>query len=196
MTDHTFSLSRRRMMGGASALLALSALVGPEAAQAAAAAYVLPEHLRPTMVRVQEGYVAGQIYIFSDYHYLYHILPNRQAMRYGVAVGEEGRQFKGTATIQRKVEWPSWTPTASMLRRRPDLYRKHAGGMKGGPGNPLGSRAMYLFKGSRDTLVRIHGTIAPQTIGHSVSNGCIRMVNEHVEDLYDRVPLGTRVIVA
>ncbi|MGB7432438.1 MAG: L,D-transpeptidase, partial [Ahrensia sp.] len=101
----------------------------------------------------------------------------------------------GSATIARKAKWPSWTPTQNMIRREPGKYAKHAGGVPGGPNNPLGARAPYLSKGTRDTYYRIHGTTQPWTIGQSVSNGCIRMINDHVADLYDRVPIGARVIV-
>ena len=135
--------------------------------------------------------------MFTNFHLLYWVEPGDDltAIRYVVGVGELGRQFRGGATVRRKEEWPRWTPTRNMIRRRPDLYAEFAGGVEGGPGNPLGSRALYLYRGGRDTLYRIHGTHAPHTIGTSASNGCIRLFNSHVEDLYERVPLGTRVIV-
>ena len=110
-------------------------------------------------------------------------------------MGKAGLTFQGTAVIRRKAEWPSWTPTKNMIRRDPDKYAKYAHGVPGGPGNPLGARALYLYKGERDTYFRIHGTTQPWSIGRSVSNGCIRMLNTHVKDLYERVPLGTVVTV-
>lgn len=198
MTRTPTFMTRRSLLGGGAAFAALSAFLGREAAAATAAVqpYVLPEQWRRADVKIQGGYEVGAIYVFSDYFFLYYVTGPETAIRYGVGVGEEGRQFKGTATIQRKVEWPSWTPTANMIRRRPDLYLEHAAGMPGGPNNPLGARAMYLYRGGRDTMYRIHGTPAPQSVGQAISNGCIRMVNPAVEELYEMVPIGTRVHVA
>ena len=120
-------------------------------------------------------------------------------MRYGVGVGKAGLEFQGTATIQAKRKWPDWRPTDEMIERDPGAYSKFVDNddyrQPGGPSNPLGARALYLFKNGRDTYFRIHGTNAPRTIGLSVSNGCIRMLNEHVKDLYERVPIGTKVTV-
>jgi len=112
-----------------------------------------------------------------------------------VGVGKAGLAFKGEAVIKWKAKWPSWTPTANMIRREPGKYARFAGGVPGGPKNPLGARALYLFKGNVDTYYRFHGTTQPWSIGNSVSNGCIRLVNEHAIDLYDRVPMGTKVVV-
>ena len=106
-----------------------------------------------------------------------------------------GLAFRGAAIIERKAKWPAWRPTLNMIKRDPNRYARYAGGVPGGPGNPLGSRALYLYRDGRDTFYRIHGTTEPWTIGQAVSNGCIRMVNEHVEELYERVQLGTRVVV-
>ena len=119
--------------------------------------------------------------------FLFLVEPNGQALRYGIGVGRPGFDWSGVKRISRKAEWPDWTPPAEMIVRRPDLPRH----MAGGPGNPLGARALYL--GS--SLYRIHGTNEPSTIGHNVSSGCIRMMNEDVIDLYDRVPVGAKVIV-
>jgi lipoprotein-anchoring transpeptidase ErfK/SrfK len=116
-------------------------------------------------------------------------------MRYGVGVGREGLAFTGTAEIGGKAEWPHWTPTPDMIKREPKRYAKWAGGMDGGTDNPLGARALYLFKEGKDTLYRIHGTNEPNTIGHAVSAGCIRMMNQDVIDLYRRVPTKTKVVV-
>jgi lipoprotein-anchoring transpeptidase ErfK/SrfK len=132
-------------------------------------------------------YTPGTIIISTEERRLYLVLPDHQALRYGVGVGRPGFSWSGTKTISRKSEWPSWTPPSQMLHRRPDLPRF----MAGGPENPLGARALYL--GS--SLYRIHGSNEPQTIGQAVSSGCIRMTNEDVVDLYDRVKVGTRVIV-
>jgi lipoprotein-anchoring transpeptidase ErfK/SrfK len=117
------------------------------------------------------------------------------AMRYGVGVGREGFAWSGRAVIGRKAEWPRWTPTADMIRRDPVLYAPWAGGMEPGLQNPLGARALYLHQNGRDTLYRIHGTNEPWTIGRNVSSGCIRMFNQDVVDLYERVPVGAPVVV-
>jgi lipoprotein-anchoring transpeptidase ErfK/SrfK len=123
-----------------------------------------------------------------------------QAMRYGVGVGGEGFGWSGTATVHTKQEWPDWYPPAEMLERKPEI-REHmvqlpSGlGMKGGPENPLGARALYLWQGNKDTLYRIHGTNEPWTIGQNVSSGCIRLTNDDVTDLYARAPVGAKVVV-
>jgi lipoprotein-anchoring transpeptidase ErfK/SrfK len=136
----------------------------------------------------------GTIIIDTSVRGLHYILGDGQAIRYGIAVGKEGFEWAGIAKIGRKVEWPKWTPPRDMIVRRPELAQ-YAGGMPGGPENPLGARAMYLYAGGRDTLYRIHGTNEPQSIGHAASSGCIRMLNEEVIDLYNRSPIGTKVIV-
>jgi len=130
----------------------------------------------------------GTIVIDSAERRLYYVMPDGKAMRYGVGVGRPGFDWAGTQTISRKQEWPTWTPPAQMLKRRPDLPRF----MPGGPDNPMGARALYL--GS--TLYRIHGSNEPETIGQAVSSGCIRMLNDDVIDLYERAKVGTRVVVA
>jgi lipoprotein-anchoring transpeptidase ErfK/SrfK len=129
----------------------------------------------------------GTIVISTQERRLYLILPNGQAVRYGVGVGRPGFTWGGVKTISAKKEWPEWTPPSQMLRRRPDLPRHMAGGID----NPLGARAMYL--GS--SLYRIHGSNEPETIGQAVSSGCIRMTNEDVADLYEHVKVGTKVII-
>jgi lipoprotein-anchoring transpeptidase ErfK/SrfK len=130
----------------------------------------------------------GTIIINTTERRLYLVMADGKAMRYGVGVGRPGFDWAGSQTVTRKAEWPTWTPPASMLKRRPDLPRF----MPGGPENPMGARAMYL--GS--TLYRIHGSNEPETIGQAVSSGCIRMLNDDVIDLYDRVKVGARVVVA
>lgn len=137
---------------------------------------------------------AGTVVIDTSHRYLYLVEANNQATRYGVGVGREGFLWAGSATVGRKAEWPTWTPPPAMLKRDPNA-RPFASGMPGGPENPLGARALYLYQGSADTLYRIHGTNEPWTIGQAVSSGCIRMMNEDVIDLYNRVPVGTPVIV-
>lgn len=137
----------------------------------------------------------GMILVDSDEKFLYLIQANDTARRYGVAIGKEGLGWKGAAMVKAKVEWPSWKPTPEMIKRSPDHYARYADGMPGGPGNPLGARAMYLYQGKHDTHIRIHGTTQPWTIGKAASNGCFRMVNEHIMDLYERVSIGTQVIV-
>ncbi|CAJ1391327.1 MAG: L,D-transpeptidase [Roseitalea sp.] len=149
----------------------------------------LPQNVR------MSGYAPGTIIIDPRNHFLYLQQGGGQARRYGVGVGRAGLAFKGTAVIGRKAEWPRWTPTQNMIRREPEKYARYAGGVPGGPNNPLGARALYLYRNGRDTLYRIHGTNQPQSIGQSVSNGCIRMINDHVVDLYERVPLGAKVVV-
>ena len=134
---------------------------------------------------------AGTITVDTRSRVLYFSLGNGQAIRYGVGVGREGFSWRGSAQVGRKAAWPSWTPPAAMLKRRPDLPRF----MEGGIDNPLGARALYLYRGKRDTLFRIHGTNEPWTIGQAVSSGCIRMLNDDVVDLYQRVRVGARVVV-
>ena len=133
----------------------------------------------------------GTITVDTQNRYLYLSLPGGRAMRYGVGVGRDGFAWRGRTHIGRKEAWPEWTPPAAMLKRRPDLPRR----MSGGEDNPLGARAMYLFSGNRDTLFRIHGSNEPWTIGQAVSSGCIRMMNDDVTDLFNRVRVGTTVVV-
>lgn len=129
----------------------------------------------------------GTIVIHTSERYLYVVQGNNRAIRYGIGVGREGFQWAGLQRISRKAEWPDWTPPPEMIERQPYLPRW----MAGGPGNPLGARAMYLGA----TIYRIHGTNQPQTIGHAVSSGCFRLVNNDVINLYDRVAVGTKVII-
>jgi lipoprotein-anchoring transpeptidase ErfK/SrfK len=143
---------------------------------------------------------AGTIVVDPQRRFLYHVQPGGWAVRYGVGVGRQGFGWSGTATIEDKQAWPDWYPPKEMLQRQPDLMervqRLQSGvGVPGGPGNPLGARALYLWQGNKDTLYRIHGTLEPWTIGQSVSSGCIRMINQDVIDLYNRTPVGTRVVV-
>jgi lipoprotein-anchoring transpeptidase ErfK/SrfK len=186
-------LTRRQYLALSAAAVASAAL--PAAAQQAQPqSFALSAHLAPVTVRARAGLEPGQLIVVTSEHYLYHIIEPGRARRYGVAVGKEGLNFRGTAVIGRKAEWPSWKPTPEMIERNP-RYARYADGMPGGPGNPLGARALYLYQNGRDTAFRIHGTTEPWSIGRSVSNGCIRMLNEHVTELYQKVPVGTRVTV-
>ncbi len=154
---------------------------------------VSPQFLRQE-VRYNGQERAGTIVIDTTDHHLYYVLGEGRAMRYGIGVGRDGFGWSGDVKIGRKSQWPGWTPPVSMQKRDPEAA-KWAAGMPGGPGNPLGARALYLYKGGRDTIYRIHGTNAPTTIGRSMSSGCIRMFNHDVVDLYERAKVGTRVIV-
>ncbi|WP_158808703.1 L,D-transpeptidase [Beijerinckia sp. L45] len=133
----------------------------------------------------------GTLVVDTATKHLYLVKADGEAIQYGIGVGREGFAWKGTATVQRKAEWPAWVPPSDMLKRRPDLPRRMEGGME----NPLGARALYLFQGNKDTMFRIHGTNEPDTIGKAVSSGCIRMMNADVIDLYQRVPVGAKVVV-
>ncbi len=137
----------------------------------------------------------GTIVVDTTARYLYLVREGGRAIRYGIGVGKEGLAWSGRARVGRKTEWPRWTPTASMIRRDPERNAPWAGGMEGGLDNPLGARALYLYAGGRDTMYRIHGTTEPWSIGQSVSSGCIRMFNQDVIDLYNRVPVGSTVVV-
>ena len=138
----------------------------------------------------------GTIVVDPNERYLYLVQDGGKAMRYGVGVGrEEGFNFRGEATIARKAEWPKWTPTPEMIAREPERYGPYRDGMPGGEDNPLGPRALYLYRGGKDTYYRLHGTLEPWTIGQMVSSGCVRLINQDVIDLYRRVPTGTKVVV-
>lgn len=141
------------------------------------------------------GYEPGTIVIDTSARRLYLVESAFTARRYAIAVGREGLQFKGTVAVGDKQEWPRWIPTLDMQKREPKHYGQYKDGMPGGGQNPLGARAIYLYDGKKDTHLRIHGTIAPQSIGTSASNGCFRMINEHVMDLYSRVRVGTKVVI-
>ncbi len=142
-----------------------------------------------------KGYKPGTIVIDTQSKYLYFVESPATALRYAVAVGKEGLLFTGKTTVGAKQPWPRWTPTKDMIARDPKKYGKYSEGMDGGPDNPLGARAIYLYQGKQDTYLRIHGTNQPQSIGTASSNGCFRMINEHVIDLYKRVGVGAEVVV-
>jgi lipoprotein-anchoring transpeptidase ErfK/SrfK len=203
MKEGLAMLDRRNLMLGAFAATAVTAV--PTSAMAMQSLTIdssltnlpglkIAPEFYPVVVPVKRKFEVGSIHVISSQHFLYYIAKPGQAIRYGVAVGREGLQFRGAANVGRKVEWPSWKPTPEMIARNPS-YAKYADGVPGGPNNPLGARAIYLYQNGRDTAIRIHGTIEPNSIGRSVSNGCMRMVNEHVTDLYTRVELGANVTV-
>jgi lipoprotein-anchoring transpeptidase ErfK/SrfK len=161
-------------------------------------------NIDPNFLRQNVWYMTGEtpgtVVIDTHNHFLYFVLGNNQAIRYGVGVGREGFGWSGVATIHDKQEWPDWYPPKEMIERQPEIKRQMSElqsglGMPGGPRNPLGARAMYLWQGNKDTLFRIHGTIEPWTIGTNVSSGCIRMINQDAVDLFQRVAVGTKVVV-
>lgn len=163
--------------------------------QRASKPFVIDPIYAPQEIVFYSPFTPGTIIVNSSQKLLYLVEPGNRARRYGVAIGREGLGWTGVAKIKGKVEWPSWKPTNEMLKRSPEKYLRYKDGMEGGPGNPLGARAMYLYQGKRDTQIRIHGTTQPWTIGQAASNGCFRMVNEHIIDLYERVKFGAPVIV-
>ncbi|MFZ5734031.1 MAG: L,D-transpeptidase [Pseudomonadota bacterium] len=149
--------------------------------------YELDPQFKRTMVLYRTTEPPGTIIVSTSERYLYLVQGNGRALRYGIGVGREGFQWQGLLNISKKAEWPDWTPPPEMIQRQPYLPRF----MAGGPGNPLGARALYLGA----TVYRIHGTNRPDTIGTAVSSGCFRLVNADVADLYERVPVGTKVVV-
>jgi lipoprotein-anchoring transpeptidase ErfK/SrfK len=151
----------------------------------------IPEPYRRHMVDYPRKEMPGTILVDTDARYLYYILPGGKAIRYGVAVGEEALAWSGVAKVGRMAEWPDWIPTPEIQARLGPYPARVAGG----PANPLGARALYLYEGNKDTLYRIHGTNQPEYIGQAISSGCIRMTNEDVIDLFERVKQGTTVVV-
>ena len=185
-------LTRRGVLAAAAATVT----TGPVLA-APPRVVTIPREWLPTEINVNEALPAGQVHVRIAQNKLYWTLGDGRAIRYVVSLGAAGRNFAGTAQVARKAEWPSWTPTANMIRREPAVYGPYSGGLPGGHArNPLGSRALYLYQNGRDTYYRIHGTPQPWTMGRKFSSGCVRLINEHVEDLYTRVLVGTTVVVA
>jgi lipoprotein-anchoring transpeptidase ErfK/SrfK len=186
-------MNRRQLMSLALPLIAAPSLALSQAAPAPAKAR---DPYAPTEVAIRSDFEVGSIVVVSKDFFLYHVIAPGRAIRYGVAVGKAELVWKGRAHVGRKVEWPSWTPTPEMIKRNPAAYQKWADGMPGGPKNPLGARALYLYnEQGHDTAIRIHGTTEPGSIGRAVSNGCLRMRNEAVMSLFDQVPIGTPVYV-
>src|SRR5262249_33153458 len=153
-------------------------------------ASIPPPHQRP-VVQYHPQEKPSPILVDTDGRYVYYVLPEGRAIRYGAIVGEDGQAWSGVATVARKEEWPGWTPTEGEKRRLGPLPNY----VEGGARNPMGARALYLYAGGKDTLYRIHGTNQPEWIGHAISSGCIRLTNEDVIDLYSRVKMGTLVVV-
>jgi lipoprotein-anchoring transpeptidase ErfK/SrfK len=181
-----------------------SAIYGPVAGERFPVPAVSLSGIHPNYLRRAVSYPSnetpGTIIIDPHSRYLYLVQGSGRALRYGIGVGRQGFGWSGVATIRDKQEWPDWYPPKEMIQRQPELKRhmsqlRSGPGVAGGPGNPLGARAMYLWQGNKDTLYRIHGTNEPETIGQSVSSGCIRMLNQDVIDLYQRTPLGSKVVV-
>jgi lipoprotein-anchoring transpeptidase ErfK/SrfK len=147
-------------------------------------------------VRYATSAQPGTIVVDPERRYAYLVKEGGRAIRYGVGVGKtEAFNFQGEAIITRKAKWPRWIPTASMIKREPERYGPYAGGLEGGPNNPLGARALYLYRNGRDTLYRLHGTNEPWSIGQMVSSGCVRFLNHDIIDLYRRVPVDTKAVV-
>ncbi|HEY6996162.1 MAG TPA: L,D-transpeptidase [Xanthobacteraceae bacterium] len=151
----------------------------------------IPAAYQRAIVQFHRKEAPGSIVIDSDARYLYYVLPENRAIRYGVIVGEDAQAWSGVAKVGRKEEWPGWTPTEGEKRRLGPLPNY----VEGGSHNPMGARGIYLYSGGKDTLYRIHGTNQPEWIGHAISSGCIRMTNEDVIDLYSRVKMGAIVVV-
>lgn len=182
-------INRRHFIAGAAALSVAPTVLRADGHWPLA---TLPDGLAPRVVALNNPLPAGQIHVVPDEYSLYWTLPGGRAIRYFVGVGRDDLYEPGIYVIRAKKEWPSWRPTDDMMERN-EAYREWEDGMDGGPENPLGARALYLFQGNRDTFLRIHGTHLPNTIGKDVSNGCARLINRQVVDLYNRVPMRTVV---
>ncbi len=183
-------LNRRGFIAGSAAAFA----AGPTLA-AETKPYEIPEEHRARVVKISAGFAPNEIHVDPKNFALYWTLPDDKAIWYPVAIGLPGQYYDGSFTIGRKAKWPSWTPTKRMVARNPAFFAKFAGGVPGGPESPLGSRALYLYHGSRDSLLRIHGTTQPWLVETATSSGCVRMINDHVEDLFVRVRKGTKVVL-
>jgi len=183
-------LTRRSFIGTAAVSLAMPAVANAQ--------FKLDPKFHPQYVRVRADLAPGQIVVLQNARFLYWIEEPGKALRYGISVGQTGLEFSGNAVIEVKKEWPTWRPTDAMIERDPAAYGRFKGNtdvQPGGPNNPLGARAMYLFQNGVNTFAAIHGTSNLSSIGQAASNGCFRMANEHVMDLYPRIPVGTPVSV-
>ena len=185
-------LTRRQVLATSLA----ATLAGPALAETEVTAetWVVPEDFMPRPVRFRDALEVGSIIVDPNRFALYWVTEPKRGMRYTVGVGRGNLYECGSFPVGAKKEWPSWTPTPEMIARNPGQYARYAGGMPGGPSNPLGARALYLFDAAGgDTFLRIHGTPEPWTINSAVSNGCVRLVNEHIAALYEEVQIGARV---
>lgn len=189
--------TRRHLLAGAGALAFASAARAQEnESLALLASEAEADPWEPRVVPLAGALPPGEIHVDPGRFHLFFTLPGGRAIRYGVGIGREGLYEAGAFYVGAKKEWPAWTPTDAMIERDPEAYARFAGGMPGGIDNPLGARALYLFTEERgDTFLRIHGTNAPDTIGTAVSNGCARLTNEWIIDLYARVPMGAPVFL-
>jgi len=193
-------LTRRHFLGSAAAA-AVVPLLGEEAHARelapifASEAKEVPYKFRRREVDYETSEAPGTIVVDTEKRFLYHVLGQGRAMRYGVGVGDDGKTWTGRATVRRKAEWPVWRPTPEHVARWPKLEKFREDGMPGGRENPMGARALYLYQGKVDTLYRIHGTNKPKGIGRKVTSGCLRMLNVDVVHLYERVEIGTEVLV-
>jgi len=188
------TLTRRHVL--ATALAAAAPLRAAASTEAAAEGWTVPEDFLPRVVRFRDPLEVGMIIVDPNRFALYWVTAPKKGVVYTVGVGRGNLYESGSFTVGAKKEWPSWTPTKQMIARNPDQYARYAKGMPGGPKNPLGARALYLFDDLRgDTFLRIHGTPEPWTINSAVSNGCVRLVNEHIAALYEEVQIGAPVVL-
>lgn len=190
-------MKRRRFLGGSLGLaISVPAMKAEAHPPKKLPSYDLPASMLPTVVPHGYSFAPFEVHVIPGEFTLYWTLPDGMAVRYVVGIGRPGLYEAGEFYVGAKKEWPSWTPTPGMLRREPEVYSRWVDGMPGGLNNPLGARALYLFQpGKGDTFLRIHGTNDPTTLARRVSNGCARLVNDQMVDLYDRVPMQTRVVL-
>jgi lipoprotein-anchoring transpeptidase ErfK/SrfK len=193
-------LSRRHFLGSAAAAAAVPLLGGQAQSRELAPIFAseaneVPYKFRRREVDFETAEAPGTIVVDTQKRFLYHVLGQGRAMRYGVGVGDDGKTWTGRAVVRRKAEWPIWRPTPEHVARWPKLEKFREDGMPGGRENPMGARALYLYQGKVDTLYRIHGTNKPKGIGRKVTSGCLRMLNVDVVHLYERVEIGTEVLV-
>ena len=190
-SDRSDIMDRRDFI--ASGMAAFGAGLAGTSAQAQT---VLPPYLQPALVKLRAPLPAGEVHVFPDHFQLFWTLPEGQAWRYGIRVGRAGLYEPGDYYVGDKQKWPAWTPTPDMIAREPEKYAQYEDGMPGGPGNPLGARAIYLFQPDRgDTFLRIHGTSETGSIGTASSNGCAGLTNRQIKMLYPKVPMGARVVL-
>lgn len=189
-------MKRRKFLKGGLSFTTLAAATPLFAHDELIPDYQLPEDHLPREVRLKTVFEPFEIHVDPGQFALFWTLPKKRALRYTVGIGRPGLYEAGEFHVGAKQKWPHWTPTPAMIKREPDRYAQFANGVPGGLKNPLGARALYLFQPGRgDTYLRIHGTNDPSTLARRVSNGCARLVNDQVIDLYDRVPMETRVVL-